>query len=490
MTTPSTRVLIVDDSEKTRDTLIELLRFDDIEVVGESTFGAAAYTWADRLDVDVVVMTIEEPVARSLRTVEAMMSGARTWPVVGVSSRGDRDTMRKAMVSGVRDYVVMPMPPEELRATIINVHHIERARRAAAQQGQVSRPLGTVITVAGFKGGIGKSTISSNVAVALAQQTKQHVALIDLDLQFGDAAVMLDIVPTTTIEHVAKEMERLDPQLLQGYLATHASRLKLLAAPATPEASDAITDETAGQILEMLAETNDFVVVDTAPHLDGLSVSAMDVSTFVLIVVVPEIPCLRRTKAALALMQSWGYSRDKVKLVVNRSHRRGAVTSQEIEQVLNYPVYAEIPDDRSVGRSVAIGTPVAMSAPKSRAGRAANDLARTLTGVPRPADRISLLRKRPSNGSPQVRPVLSAAPQANAQPSWSPPAELAANGNGGAESAIPWEYWPSESLSNGHGSESGPPASNGNGHRLDVPVREIVHAGESAGWAPLTAAEE
>jgi len=119
-----------------------------------------------------------------------------------------------------------------------------------------------------------------------------------------------------------------------------------------------------------------------------------------------------------------------------------------------------------------------------------DDLARTLTGVPRPADRISLLRKRPSNGSPQVRPVLSAAPQANAQPSWSPPAELAANGNGGAESAIPWEYWPSESLSNGHGSESGPPASNGNGHRLDVPVREIVHAGESAGWAPLTAAEE
>src|SRR6188472_4368128 len=72
MTTPSTRVLIVDDSEKTRDTLIELLRFDDIEVVGESTFGAAAYTWADRLDVDVVVMTIEEPVARSLRTVETM----------------------------------------------------------------------------------------------------------------------------------------------------------------------------------------------------------------------------------------------------------------------------------------------------------------------------------------------------------------------------------------------------------------------------------
>jgi hypothetical protein len=209
----------------------------------------------------------------------------------------------------------------------------------------------------------------------------------------------------------------------------------------------------------------------------------MDDSTFVLIVVVPEIPCLRRTKAALALMQSWGYSRDKVKLVVNRSHRRGAVTTQEIEQVLNYPVYADIPDDRSVGRSVAIGTPVAMSAPKSRAGRATNDLARTLTGVPRPPDRMSLLRRRPTNGTlPQIRPVLSAAPPVNGNSPHS--------GNGATDSAIPWEYWPSESLGNGHGTVAGLPESNGNGHRLDVPVREIVHAGESAGWSPLTAAEE
>jgi hypothetical protein len=199
--------------------------------------------------------------------------------------------------------------------------------------------------------------------------------------------------------------------------------------------------------------------------------------------VVPEIPCLRRTKAALALMQSWGYSRDKVKLVVNRSHRRGAVTAQEIEQVLKYPVYAEIPDDRSVGRSVAIGTPVAMSAPNSRAGRAANDLARTLTGVPRPPERISILRRRPTNGTvSQARPVLSAPSPIIGAASYP--------GNGATDAAIPWEYWPSESLGNGHGGVAGLPESNGNGHRQDVPVREIVHAGESNGWSPFTAVEE
>src|SRR4051812_27130530 len=111
---PKARVLIVDDNEKNRDHLIELLRFDDVEVVGESTYGAAAFTWAQQLDVDVVIVGIEEPVARSLRTVEALATGTRPWPVIGVSSRGDRDTMRKAMFSGVRDYLVLPVNAEEL----------------------------------------------------------------------------------------------------------------------------------------------------------------------------------------------------------------------------------------------------------------------------------------------------------------------------------------------------------------------------------------
>jgi MinD-like ATPase involved in chromosome partitioning or flagellar assembly len=185
----------------------------------------------------------------------------------------------------------------------------------------------------------------------------------------------------------------MDPQMIQSLLVTHASRLKLLAAPSTPEAADEITGDTVRQTIELLSATNDFVLVDTAPHLDELSATAMDLSTIILVVVVPEVPCIRRTKAAMTLMQSWGYSRDKVKLVVNRSHRRGEVSIAEIEQVLDYPVYAQVPDDRSVARAISVGTPVAMSAPKSGAGSALNDIARILAGVPKPQQRIGLLRR-------------------------------------------------------------------------------------------------
>jgi MinD-like ATPase involved in chromosome partitioning or flagellar assembly len=227
---------------------------------------------------------------------------------------------------------------------------------------------------------------------------------------------MLDVMPTGTIEQVAKEGERMDPQMIQSLLVTHASRLKLLAAPSTPEAADEITGDTVRQTIALLSATNDFIVVDTAPHLDELSATAMDLSTIVLVVVIPEVPCIRRTKAALSLMQSWGYSRDKVKLVVNRAHRRGEVSVPEIEQVLDYPVYAQVPDDRSVARAISVGTPVAMSAPKSGAGSALNDIARVLAGVPKPQQRLGLLRRPGKIASQPLRQGRAAQPRVQAQP--------------------------------------------------------------------------
>jgi pilus assembly protein CpaE len=323
--------------------------------------------------------------------------------------------MRKAMVVGVRDFLTLPTSAEELRSTIINVRHVEHARRASTATPTSAKPLGTVVTVAGFKGGIGKSTIASNLSVALAQQTHQHVALIDLDLQFGDAAVMLDMIPTTTIEDVVKDIEGLDPQLLQSHMTVHASRVSLLPAPYSPEAADSISDEAVAQVLELLASTNDFLVIDTAPHLDGLSVAAMEISTIILLVVVPEIPCLRRTRAALALMQTWGYSQDKVKLVVNRTGRRDSVSRAEIERVLNYTVFAEIPDDRAVAQGISVGAPAAMSSPKSAGGSALNDLGRKLSGSTRQRTALSAFKRNSPTQFRQRRAMETAARSAAAE---------------------------------------------------------------------------
>ncbi len=418
------KVLVVDDNEKVRHRLIEQLRFEDIEVSGESILGAAAYTWAEHLDVDIVLVSIEEPVARALRTVESLVVGARSWPVIGLSSLGDRESMRKAMVAGVRDYLSANAPAEEIRRAIVSIHEIETARRNALTKGEAATRLGTIVTVFGVKGGIGKSTVSSNMAVSLAQETKQHVAMLDLDLQFGDAAVMLDIVPSQTIEDAAKEVDRMDPQLISGYLEDHPSRLRLLAAPPTPEGAEQISPEQVGQVLEALASTNDYVVVDTAAQFDPATVVALDLATIVLLVVVPEVPCIRRTKAALTLMQEWGYSQDKLKVVINRSRKKAEVSIEEIEQVLQYPIYAQIPEDREVAKSISVGTPVAMSGPKTKSGRAILEMGRTLAGLPEPKRRFSLFGRRRGSQTPSDSyfppatslPVVPAQPRPQAAP--------------------------------------------------------------------------
>jgi pilus assembly protein CpaE len=398
------RVLVVDDNEKARDRLIDQLRFEDVEVVGESTLGAAAFTWAEHLNVDLIVVAIEEPVARALRTVETLTVGSRTWPVIGLSSQGDRDTMRKAMLAGVRDYLVSPVSGDDLRRAIVAAHNAEQARRQAAEGGSASR-LGTIITVFGIKGGIGKSSLATNVAVGLAQETKQHVVLADLDLQFGDDAVMLDIVPSLTIADAAEGLERMDPQLISGFLSEHPSRLKLLASPPTPDVAQAISGEHVGLVLEALAATNDYVVVDTAAQFDDVSMPALDLATIVVLAVVPEVTCIRRTKAALTLMQEWGYSQDKLKLVVNRTRRRSEVSIAEIQQVLQYPIFAEIPDDRAMQKAISLGTPVAMSGPKTKSGRAIIEMGRTMAGMPAQSRRGGgfSLRKKQKRARPIER---------------------------------------------------------------------------------------
>jgi pilus assembly protein CpaE len=192
---------------------------------------------------------------------------------------------------------------------------------------------------------------------------------------------MLDVVPERTIVDAAGEVDPAAPHLIDPYLTDHASQLSLLAAPASPADADQVTPDLVGNALKSLAATNDFVVIDTSPQIDALTALIIDLSSIVLVLVTPEVPCVRRTRAALDLLEAAGYSRDKIKLVLNRASKRAEVPNADLETALGYPIYAEIPDDRAVVRSVTAGVPVVMSDAKSDAGRALLEMGRKLAGV-------------------------------------------------------------------------------------------------------------
>lgn len=374
-------ILIVDDNERARTRLIEHLRYPDLRIVGESSFGAAAASWAAQLNVDVVIVAIEEPIARALRTVELLTTGERAWPVIAVSARNDRDMIRNAMLAGARDYVALPASDDDLRKAILRVYQRDQERRSLPVDRGALSGFGTVVTVFGVKGGIGKTVTAVNLAAAITLGTKHHVALVDADLQFGDCAVMLDLVPERTIADAVSEVDPAKPHLIDPYLAEHASRLSLLAAPLTPGDADRVGPDDVGNVLRSLAASRDFVVIDTSPQIDAVTALAIDLSAVVLVLVTPEVPSVRRTKAALTLLEEAGYSRDKIKLVLNRANRRAEVAQPDLEAALGSPIYAEIPEDRAVPRSITAGEPLVIANPRSAAGRAYLDLGRKLSGA-------------------------------------------------------------------------------------------------------------
>jgi pilus assembly protein CpaE len=374
-------ILIVDDNDKARAKLIDQLRYPDINIVGESSFGTAAVSWASRLDVDVIIVAVEEPVVRGLRTIDLLTSGETTWPIVAVSSRNDRESMRKAMLAGARDYLVLPASEADVRKSVMLVYQREQERRGNPEGIAGGNVHGTMIAIFGVKGGIGKTVTAVNIAAGIAQGTSNRVALVDADTQFGDCAVMLDLVPERTIVDAAGEVDPATPNLIEPYLTDHPSRLSLLAAPANPGDANQVTPELVGNALKSLAATHDFVVIDTSPQIDALTALIIDLSSIVLVVVTPEVPCVRRTRAALDLLEAAGYSRDKIKLVLNRSTKKAEVPTVEMEEALGYPIYAEIPDDRAVVRAITLGVPIVMSDAKSDAGRAFLGLGRKLAGV-------------------------------------------------------------------------------------------------------------
>src|SRR5439155_13434566 len=122
-----------------------------------------------------------------------------------------------------------------------------------------------------------------------------------------------------------------------------------------------VTPELVGNVLKALAATHDFVVADTSPQIDAVTALAIDLSSLVLVLVTPDIPCVRRTRAALDLLDGAGYSRDKIKVVLNRASRHAEVPTPDLVASLGYPLYAEIPDDRAVSRAITRGVPVVMA---------------------------------------------------------------------------------------------------------------------------------
>ncbi len=379
----NSKVIIIDQDPSSRAETERMLALSGFAVMGAAGYGMEAITLARETGPEVVVISIEEPLARSLQTAEAVVDVVPHVPMIAYSTISDPGAIRRAMQVGAKDYLVAPLKEDDLGRSIHEVL-VQEERRQQRLSGDVeAQAYGTVVTVFGAKGGIGKTTIATNLATALVQKTGQSVALSDLDTRFGDVAILMDLSADRSIADLALPDEQIDREAVHACLYTHDTGVAILPAPIRPSEWHNVHPGHIEKIVSILATTHDYVILDTPGTFNDIVARSLEMSTIVLLIATLDLASLKDTILALEMLRSWSFPAEKVKVVINHTTPAHSDTRIDVRKILGKEIFWTIPYDRSIAQATQLGTPIVASKPKSKASESFTELACTLSGIRR-----------------------------------------------------------------------------------------------------------
>lgn len=385
------KVMVVDDIAS-RNKIMNFLEADnEIIICAQADTGRDALQKAQIHQPDIVLMAIKLPDIDGLDVTKSILRDIPCTSVILTSSQVEHDDMRKAMLAGAKDYILKPFSAADLLVSLKQVYANNSCNKFDAKK----QESGKIITLFSTKGGVGKTVLSINLALALASQHKQKVAIVDFDLQFGDVAICLNMLPKASIADVVTDIEHLDEAVLARYMVPYNDYLDILPAPFQPEAAEKITGQHLAAVLKQLKKMYQFIIIDTAPAFDDKTLAAMDFSDLVLVVSVPDLTTTKNVKLSLETLETLGYSQKKIKLVMNRAHSRSSLNINDIEDGMQRKVDIILPNDSEiVMSSVNNGVPFVSSQPNSKIAQAIFDLAdKIISGALETSDGSSDLKK-------------------------------------------------------------------------------------------------
>lgn len=271
----------------------------------------------------------------------------------------DPDFILLAMRAGIRDILSPGSDPAQIRVLLERAcqSFASRNRTTAVQQPD-SRPRGLVIGVFSPKGGVGKTTIATNIAIGLGRVAPMGVVIVDLDLQFGDVASGLYLNPEHTVTDAVSASASQDSLVLKAFLTVHPSSIYALCAPRTPVEADDITPQQVSRLIEQLAEQFQYVVIDTAPGLPEVGLAAMEQCTDVVWVSAMDVPSIRGLRSGLDILRRLDLLPETRHVVLNMADSKSGLSVQDVEATIGAPVDVSIPRSKAVAYSTNRGVPV------------------------------------------------------------------------------------------------------------------------------------
>ena len=393
-------VLIVDDIPETRDHVTRLLGLErEIDVAGGAGSGEEAIQMAMDLRPDVIVMDINMPGMDGVAAAEIITQRLPTSPIVMMSVHGEVEQLKRSLSAGAREFLIKPFSADELSSTIKGVYEKELARRnqvgAELPAAPGPGPTGPgedngeheLIAVFSPKGGAGRTTIATNLALALQKETGGRVCLVDANLQFGDVGVLLNLNPKNRSMLDAVEGGEPDGEIITSVLIDHSTGIQVLLAPPTPEGADLVTPAYLRKMVDHLRETHNYVVVDLPCTLNDHSLTVMDTADQIVVLAALEITTIKNVRLFLEVADQLEYDRSKIRLVVNRSDSAQGIRMSDLEASIRRPIDGNIVSDgRLAVLAVNRGVPFVVSHPDGALSRDITKLARTLAGDALAAD--------------------------------------------------------------------------------------------------------
>jgi len=369
------KVMIVGNNDSKIYELKSELTHEDIAFMGFSKQGTGAMEKALSINPNVILIQCEEEYDDAVELAETVYIKMPGCCVIMLCDKLEGDIIEKAMLAGVRKVLQRPIDSKTLIENIKLAYSVERTR-ALNVNTSATNMQSRVITVFGTKGGIGKTTISVNLAVLLAQMGKK-TAIIDTDLQFGDVNVFLDLDPKDTIAELAQDRNASDIDAIKRFMMLHYSGVSVLCAPKSPEYAEYVTAKHIETIINTMRPHYDYIIIDTTPMFNDATLVAIENANLVLLVSALDISTLRNTKMCLNILDSI-QQKDKVELIVNRI-TDGIITIRDVKRVLDMQIKNRISlDYKTALTSQNKGIPIVIEAPRTQIAQELTQIAKNI----------------------------------------------------------------------------------------------------------------
>lgn len=336
-------IIVIDREENSRNIIKNYLAEID-GFKADSEFFAEFFDleqgceYAQKASESIVLIDISENPEKALEAIRKIKENKKDTAIIALSNKASTDTIIKAMRAGAKEFITKPIIKSEFTEVLNKIKEEMNCTEV--------KDFCKIISTFSNKGGIGKTSIAVNLAVELAELSKEKVALIDLNLQLGDVATFLDMTPPFAMDYIANNIQNLDEtQILKTLTKYKNTSLYVIADPLNIAKGKEITAEQIKNILNALKKTFSYVVIDIGTNIDSKTITALDMSDLILLIAIVNLPAIRSTQRCMELFSKLGYEKDKIKLILNRYMENEDIKTTDIEDVVKQKVYWKIPNN-------------------------------------------------------------------------------------------------------------------------------------------------